>query len=79
MRQAQFDIAIGSVPKHYAVFRVTSVPKYIRYGLEVGEIVWWNEHRTCMIKVKTGMSVVLACSFLEFVSYQTANEMEDFL
>ncbi len=77
MRQAQFNIAISTVPTHYAVFRVKTVPKYLQKDLEVGEIVWWSNLRSCMFRVKNNMSVVLTCEHFEFVSYQTVNEMEE--
>lgn len=79
MKQAQFDIATRGTPIYYPVFRVIAVPDRIkgqRELLEVGDIVWWNRHRSCMVKVKDSICIVLTCKSLEFLNYFTAAEME---
>ena len=79
MRQAQFNIAIQGVPTYYAVFRVIQIPAWLkgqREILEVGDLMYWNNRRGTMVKVSNSHSMSIGPSYLNFVFYMTATEMQ---
>ena len=75
MKQAQFDIAIRGVPKHYAVFRVSNFPESKRSAVANGDLMYWNSNRNIMVKVDNSMGVMVSPDYLRFVSYMSAAEM----
>ncbi|MCK5642091.1 MAG: hypothetical protein KAJ19_14905 [Gammaproteobacteria bacterium] len=78
MKSRQFHIAIKGVPRYYAVFKVKQVPSEIRSGdLVIGDLMYWNQHRTQMVRVQNSVCFPIGASDLDFITYMTTAEMQE--
>ena len=78
MKEKQFRIAISGVPHYYAVFKVKYVPGHVRCtDLEVGDLMYWNQHRAQMVRVQNSMCLRIDASELDFITYMTVAEMQE--
>lgn len=76
MRQAQFDIAIRSIPIYYAVFRVSNFPEHKKSVIANYDLLYWNTGRSLMFRIDgNGMGLMISPDYLRFESYMTADEM----
>lgn len=79
MREHQFRLAVSNVPHQYAVFKVKRVPaRYIvDKKLEQGDLMYWNQHRSQMVRVRNSMCLQVDPEHLDFVAYLTVTQMQE--
>jgi len=78
MKINQFNIAIAGIPRRYAVFKVNRVPGHIVCAdLEVGDLMYWNNHRGQMVRVHNSMCLSVEPMDLDFITYMTVGEMQE--
>lgn len=78
MKQKQFNMAISGVPNYYAVFEVKRVPsKYKEAPLELGDLMYWNNFRSQIVRVRNSMCMQVDAQDLNFVGYMTQSQMQE--
>lgn len=78
MKQQQFRLAIAGVPNYYAVFRLKRVPsQYEDCPLNVGDVMYWNNFRSQIVRVRNSVCMQIEARDLTFVSYMTVVEMRE--
>ena len=78
MKPRQFAIAISGVPRYYAVFKLRQIPNW--YGSErlaAGDLMYWNDHRSQMVRIQDSRCVDVHAEHLDFVTYMTVEEMQE--
>jgi len=78
MKNKQYHIAIAGVPRYYAVFKVKQVPDWLRVDqLTVGDLMYWSQFRSQMVKVQNSICLQVRAEHLDFVAYMTTAEMQE--
>jgi len=77
MKEKQLRIAISGVPRYHAVFKIEQVPERYACALRIGDLVYWNEFRAQMVKVKNSMCFQVQAEHVGFITYMTTIEMQE--